>query len=126
MPILCCALRFAVRLWDCFFFGTAIEGRKATSTPSTFSDKRSRCDRRRAGARPPRANATTRALFELQLAQLGPARIARRVVMVPLRLLVEVRRADRTQTPAVHAAEHLRGHRKDERVARPRREVQAL
>ncbi len=75
--ILCWARRLAVRLWICFFLGTAMRPRRVTA---------------RGPAPDPRP-----ALFQLQLAQLRPARVGRLIVAVLGPGLVEVGRADRAQ-----------------------------
>src|SRR5947208_1198000 len=65
-------------------------------------------------------------LVELQLPQLGPARVGRGLVEVLGPGLVEVDGAHRAEARAVGATEDLHRHRQSKCVVRPRREVERL
>src|SRR5262249_44625983 len=109
--ILCCARRLAVRLCDCFFLGTAIAAQKGS---------------KEALRAPALASQTQGRLFELQLAQLGPAWVRLDLVTMLGPGLVQIRGTDRAQSCAVLATEHLRGASEGKGVVDPGGQVELL
>src|SRR6185312_11936309 len=94
----CWARRLSRRDFDVFFLGTAMGNRGSIA----------------------------RTVLEVvpQPLERGPARVGL-VVLVDMRLVVEVLAANGAETGAVGAAEDLVREREDQRVARPRRQIEA-